>query len=145
MRAVATLLILFAAGIFGSAAEDLRKYEHWVTGDVLLENGNLLFRADKPVKNNSRGNIVALAAVENGAKVLMPLYQRAAERHMRLRLYGEFIQTPKNVHGRNLPTMAFLTWKVHSPSDPDELPTRDKLIIGPDDTIQHNELLLHHK
>jgi hypothetical protein len=111
----------------------------------MVENGNLLFRADKPIKDNSRGDIVALAAVEKGAKVLMPLYQRAAERHMKLRLYGEFIPTPKNVHGRNLPTMAFLTWKVHLPSDPDDLPTRDKLMIGPEDRIKNGELLLHHK
>jgi hypothetical protein len=144
MRQTATVLILFAATVCGSAGDDLRKYEHWVTGDVLLENGNLLFRTDKPVKDNSRGNIVALAAVEQGAKVLIPLYQRAAEKHKKLRLYGEFIPTPKNVHGRNLPTMAFLTWKVHSASVPDDLPARDKLMIRPEDSIKDN-VLLHHK
>jgi hypothetical protein len=145
MRGIATVLIFFAAAVCSSVADDLRKYEHWVTGDVLLENGNLLFRTDKPVKENSRRDIVALAAVEEGAKVLIPLYQRAAEKHMKLRLYGAFIPTPKNVHGRNLPTMAFLTWKAHLPSEPDDLPARSKLMIRPEDTIKDNELLLHHK
>ena len=107
----------------------------WVTGDVIYDKKEgLMFRADKPVQGNTTGALVFLAVNEDLAKVLAPMYYRAAEKHMKLRLYGAFFphSGPKNP---NQPSVNFLTWKAHLPSDPDELPPDQKVIFDRDQQI----------
>jgi hypothetical protein len=68
---------------------------------------------------------------EQTAKVLAPMYYKAAENHMKLRLYGAFLPSSR-AKEPNRPSVNFLTWKLHLPSDPDDLSASQKIIIGPD-------------
>ena len=129
------VLALGAALAATCAANDLEKYAVWVTGDVINDpKEGLMFRADKPVKSNTTGNLVYLAVTEDTAKVLAPMYYRAAEKHMKVRLYGAFLPSSRPKDPKH-PSINFLTWKVHLPSDPDDLPDSQKIIIGPDQAV----------
>lgn len=134
MRPLAVLA--FSAALAATcAATDLDKYAVWVTGDVINDKKEgLMLRADKPVQGNTTGNLVYLAVSENTAKVLAPMYYRAAEKHMKLRLYGAFLPSPRAKDPKR-PSVNFLTWKAHLPTDPDELSPDQKIIIGPDQQI----------
>ena len=44
------------------AADKSKKYEVWITGDVFEQNGQIMFRCDKPVGGNTAGNVVYLGA-----------------------------------------------------------------------------------
>ena len=88
-------IILLAAAVSAFAADELKKYEVWITGDVLLDKKDrLLFRADKAVQGNSTGNLVLLGATKQTINVLGPMYMKAAEKHMKLRLYGLLVPDP---------------------------------------------------
>jgi hypothetical protein len=128
------LLVVTVSGAF--AADELKKYEVWITGDVLVQDGELMFRCDKEVQGNTTGRLVLLGAVRDGAKVLLPMYAKAAEQHKKLRLYGVLVPDEKKSRKKNVPSMVFLTWKAHLPSDPDELPQNQKMIIGPNDEVK---------
>ena len=143
MRTVAVIL-LFLAGLAGSAqgADDLSKHETWITGQVLNEKGTLLFRADKPVRGNTAGKVVLLGASKATVKVLLPVYAQAAEKHVRLRLYGVLLPAP-GPPAKGMPGVEFITWKVHVPSDPDELPTDQKIILHEGDEVEGVPARLH--
>jgi hypothetical protein len=135
MRCLLFLLALGAALAATCVANDLDKYAVWVTGDVINDKKDgLMFRADKPVQGNTTGNLVYLAVSEDLAKTFAPMCYRAAEKHMKLRLYGAFLphsgpSDPKH------PSVNFLIWKIHLPTDPEELSPDQKVIYGRDQEI----------
>ena len=57
---------------------------------------------------------------------------KAAEKHMKLRLYGVPVPV-EDAKDPKTPSVQFITWKLHMPPDPDELPDSQKIIIPPDD------------
>jgi hypothetical protein len=136
---------LFAALTLGVASclfagEELKKYEVWITGDVLIgKKDQLLFRTDKAVQGNTTGDLVLLGATKETMNVLLPMYMKAAEKHMKLRLYGLLIPDP-DAKDPKLPSVQFITWKVHLPSDPDDLPIQDKIFIDSDDKLPGYEV-----
>jgi len=134
MRRALTLILLPLA-IAAQAAEDLSKYGVWITGEPIFQNGQLMFRADKPVRGNATGNLVLLGATRQTINVLAPSYMKAAEKRMRLRLYGLLVPIPDSQRSDKGPSVEFVTWKMHLPSDPDELPAKDRIIIGPDSKV----------
>lgn len=114
---------------------ELMKHGVWVIGDVTYHKDNgLMFRADKAVQGNSTGNLVYLAIPEDLVKSFGPMCYRAAEKRLKLRLCGAFLpHSPPtdSIH----PTVNFVIWKIHFPSDPDELPPDQKRIFGEHDAI----------
>ena len=133
------LVVLASLVVFGScafAADELKKYEVWITGDVLVQDGELMFRCDKEVQGNAKGRLVLLGAVRDGAKVLLPMYAKAAEQHKKLRLYGVLVPDEAKHRKENAPSIVFLTWKAHLPGEPDKLAPNQKVIIGPNDEVK---------
>src|SRR5262249_23190265 len=115
--------------------DELVKHGVWVTGDVINDpKEGLMFRRDKPVEGNPTQTLVYLALTEDLAETFAPVCYRAAERHMQLRLHGAFLPHfgPKDP---NHPSVNFLFWGIHSPSDPDELPPNQKTYFGAHDAI----------
>jgi hypothetical protein len=133
-------LLIFASvlitGSYAFAADQVKKYEVWITGDVLVQDGQLMFRCDKEVQGNTTGSLVLLGAIRDGAKVLLPMYAKAAEQHKKLRLYGVLVPDEAKSRKKNAPSIVFLTWKAHLPNDPDELPPNQKMIVGPNDYVK---------
>lgn len=128
-------IILLGAAVSAFAADDLKKYDVWITGDVLIDKKDrLLFRANKPVQGNSTGRLVLLGATKQTMNVLLPMYMKAAEKHMKVRLYGVLVPDPDAKDPKS-PSVQFITWKVHLPSDPDDLPIQDKIFLGPNDKL----------
>jgi hypothetical protein len=134
MRCLLALLVIIAASGYAFAAEELKKYEVWITGDVFEQNHHLMFRCDKAVKGNAAGNVVYLGASRQTAKVLLPMYMMAAEQHKKLRLYGLLVPTDEKTK-KSEPSVQFITWKAHLPNEPDELRADQKIIIGPNDKV----------
>lgn len=143
-------LLLILAIVLGASAhlpaagkkDDPTANAVWITGQVLVEDGTLLFRADRPVKGNPRGNVIMLGATRNTMKVLLPVYASAAEKHLSLRLFGVLQAFSATVasHPKPLPNVEFITWKVHLPSDPDELPPGQRITIHPGDTVEGSKV-----
>ena len=127
--------ILAAALVTPTLAEDIVKQAVWITGDVFTDNKVLLFRTDKPVTGNTAGNIVLLGASKETMNTFLPVYMKAAEKHMKLRLYGVLV--PANVaaspQSQAKPSVQFITWKINMPNEPDELPDREIVPVGPKD------------
>ena len=117
-----------------STTDELKKYEVWITGDVFIENGQLMFRLDKPIQGNTTGMVVRLGSTKEEANFLLPLYSKAADKNMKLRLYGLLVSDP-NTKDPKSPSVSFITWKAHLPTDPDDLPNNRKIIIGPEDKV----------
>jgi hypothetical protein len=136
MRYLLVLSLLIAASSCAFAADELKKYEVWITGDVLVQHGQLMFRCDKEVQENKTGRLVLFGGVGGGPKVLMPMYAKAAEQHKTLRLYGVLVPDQAKSRKKNIPSIVFLTWKAHLPNEPDELPQNQKMIIGPNDEVK---------
>ena len=136
MRTLAIIaLILAGAPCLTRGADSLSRYETWITGQAFAEKGVLMFRTDKPVQGNTTGKVVLLGASKEAARVLLPAYALALEKHLKLRLYGVLLPVPdKPVKGK--PSVIFITWKMHLPSDPDELPAGQKMIIHKGDTVE---------
>jgi hypothetical protein len=112
----------------------------WITGQVFTSdatNSQLLFRADKPIKDNPAGNVVLLGTTRACANVFIPAYVRAAENHVTLRLFGtlQLIAPPPN-SPTNAPNVQFITWKLHSPCDPDKLPESEKILINSNSSVK---------
>jgi hypothetical protein len=123
-----------AAGVVYGKNE-LMKHGVWVTGDVIYDkNDGLMFRADKPVQGNATGNLVYLAIPEDLAKSFGPMCYRAAEKRLKLRLCGAFLPHSSLTDSKH-PNVNFVIWKIHFPSDPDELPPGQKRLIGEHDAI----------
>jgi len=117
-----------------STTDELKKYEVWITGDVFIENGQLMFHADKPIQGNTTGMVVRLGSTKEEANFLLPLYSKSADKNMKLRLYGLLVSDP-NTKDPKSPSVSFITWKAHLPTDPDDLPNNRKIIIGPEDKV----------
>ena len=137
MRTVTLLLAVLSFGCLVQArgADDLSRYEVWINGDVFIKNDTLMFRADKAVQGNTTSNVVLLGATKDAAKVLLPFYVQAAEKHLKLRLYGVLLPAGGKP-AKGTPSVQFITWKTHLPGDPDELPANQKIIIHKDDTVE---------
>jgi hypothetical protein len=119
------------------AADDFSKYQYWITGEVFEQHGELMFRCDKPVKDNPAGRVVYLGADRAGMKVILPLLMKAAEQHQKLRLYGILAPVDEKTRTvRNSPSAQFIVWKLHLPDEPDELPANQKIMIGPNDRVK---------
>lgn len=103
----------------------------WITGEVFTKDDVLLFRLDKPVKGNPLKDVVFLGATTQCADTFLPMYMKAAEKHMTLRLYGWLLPCNEKIPGKNipLPNVQFITWKIHLPGDPDVLPAKDRIMI----------------
>lgn len=104
--------------------------EVWITGDVFSENEVLLFKADKPIKGNSKGSVVLLGAPRGSAESVMPILLKLAEKKMKARLYGYLQPAKGGFPGKNpadLPNIAFVVWKIHMPDEPDELPPNQRI------------------
>ena len=138
MRAFIFAVLLLATTWFASADEDTGKYAQWITGDMLLWDGILAFRADKRVQGNRTGDVVLVGPTREGVNTMGPLLMRAAERKLKVRLYGVLQKTSTSFpgHHQKLPSVQFIVWKLHLPSDPDDLPPGEKLIFGPKDKIE---------
>lgn len=134
MRRLLVLWLLVGASGSAFSADELKKYEVWITGDVFEQNHQLMFRCDKAVQGNSAGNVVYLGASRQTANVLLPMYMKAAEQHKKLRLYGLLVPMDEKAK-KGEPSVQFITWKVHLPNEPDELPIDQKIIIGPNDKV----------
>ena len=145
MRLLAVAL-LFLIGFVGSArsADDLSRYETWINGEPFVKKGELFFRTDKPVQGNTTGNVVLLGASKDSVKVLLPAYARAAEKHLKLRLYGVLIPA-EDKPAKGKPSVVFITWKLHLPGDPDELPKDQKISIHEGDTVEGMPVRFHPK
>jgi hypothetical protein len=118
-----------------STIDEIKKYEVWITGDVFIQNGQLMFRTERPVQGNTTGNVVLLGSTKNEANFLLPAYSKAADKHMKLRLYGLLVSNP-NAKDPKLPSVNFITWKAHLPTDPDNLSDNREIIIGPGDKVR---------
>lgn len=109
----------------------------WITGDPFIEDGVLFFRTDKPVQNNRAGNVVLLGAPKTNLNMFQIL-MRAAEKRLKVRLFGELSTFAGKVPGKHnpVPDVQFITWKIHMPDDPDELQQGKKIIVNPEDKLQ---------
>jgi tetratricopeptide (TPR) repeat protein len=103
----------------------------WINGQISLKNGLFLFAADKPVRGNPLGNVVLLGSTRATAKAMSPIYAKAAEKHLTVRLYGCLLPFQSTIpnHPEALPNVEFIVWKLHVPGDPDILPPDQKMII----------------
>ncbi len=120
------------------ASPDGEPPEIWITGEVFSKNDILFFRMDKPVRDNPLGNVVLLGSTKAGMKVLLPMYMRAAEKKMKLRLYGSLMPFSGTFPGKKtaLPNVQFITIQgTFMPTDPDDLPEDQKIIIQPGDSL----------
>src|ERR1043166_2802770 len=116
MRALVVLLSLWC-GLGILHAEDFGKDAVWITGDVINQKDVLLFRTDRPVQGNVTGDLVMLGATRDAANTLLPMYMRASEKKMKLRLYGVLLPVSAKPpgHTEKLPSVQFITWKIHLP------------------------------
>ena len=137
MRALIVAGLLLTAVWVASAHEDDEKYAQWITGDMLLWDGILAFRADKPIVGNRTKDVVFVGPPRDAVNTMGALLARAAERKMKVRLYGVLQNTSTTFpgHHKNLPSVQFIVWKIHVPTDPDDLPPGEKIIYGPNDKI----------
>ena len=140
MRNFVLSLLIALCGLQAPCAhgEDAPSKPLWITGEVFTEKHVLFFRADGPVPNNTTGRVVVLAAVREGKDTLLPFYFKAAEKRIRLRLYGDLRPFSGSFPGYSapLPSLVFVTWKVHTPDDPDELPAGTAINPKPDDGLE---------
>ncbi len=137
MRHLVILALICSAAACASAADDLSKHEHWITGEVFLQNSELMFRCDKAIKSNPAGNVVYLGSSRGTMHVMLPLLSKAAERHSKLRLYGVLLPVEEQSRkAPKAPSAQFIVWKAHLPNEPDELPADQKIITGPNDRVE---------
>jgi hypothetical protein len=129
-------MIVFAAGLPTVAAGGVSAYQEvWLTGQMIFGGKNvLLFRADQPVEANRTGPFVNVRLAKQARNILLLMYMKAAETHMKLRLYGQLVPEPSHKN-LTLPGMRFVTWKAHLPDDPDNLPLHDTLFFGSDEAL----------
>ena len=82
-------------------------------------------------------NVVLIGPTKQLVNSMGPLLMRAADQKAKLRLYGVLQATSTSFpgHHEKLPSVQFIVWKLHSPTDPDELPVDQKIILGPDTTV----------
>jgi hypothetical protein len=127
--------------------EETAKYETWITGEVFSERDTLLFRADRPIAGNTTQNVALLGVKLGLEKVLLPIYAKAAEKRLTLRLYGvlvpnEALMATSSESKTGIPSVTFITWKCHLPNDPDELPEAGRLEFTQDDRVSGYQVRL---
>jgi hypothetical protein len=120
--------------------EATAKYETWITGEVFSEGDTLLFRADRPIAGNTTQNVVLLGVKLGLEKTLLPMYAKASKKRETLRLYGvlvpsEVLMPPSWKPNPQTPSVTFVTWKCHLPTDPDEIPESERVSFTPDDRV----------
>ena len=143
MRLLRLAIILWVFAVCGSVGEDISKYAQWITGDLFIEDSFLLFRADKPVKGNVAGSVVLIGTTKDLANGLGPLLVRAAERNLKLRVYGVLMRAaPHPEYGKGLPSVQFIVWKLHSPDDPDDIPPGEAIQIDPQTRFPEYEVAM---
>ena len=145
MRALLIVALVLTSTTRCFAADDLSKDALWITGDVFMKEGLLFFRADKPVQGNTTGDIVLIGPTKDGANVMAPLLMRAAERHVKCRFYGVLMPTTTSLPGQHgkLPSVQFIVWKLHAPTDPDELPAGQAIHPDPSATVPGYTVKIH--
>jgi hypothetical protein len=138
MRPFIVAIVLLSSAARGFTADDVSKYALWITGDVFTKKEILLFRADKPVQGNTTADVVLIGPTKDLVNTMGPLLMRAAERHVKVRLYGVLQAASASFpgHHEKLPSVQFIVWKLHLPSDPDDLPPGEKIILGPKDKVE---------
>jgi hypothetical protein len=63
------------------------------------------------------------------------------EQHKKLRLYGLLIPVDEKTRkSKKAPSVEFITWKAHLPSDPDDLAPDQKITIGPNDRVEGDKV-----
>ena len=102
-----TAFLLFSSVWNTLAADKTSPREGWITGEVFVRNGVLFFRTDQPVQGNTKGNVVLLGATKQAAATLLPAYMRAAEKHLKLRLYGSLLPFSGSMPGYSERYLAF--------------------------------------
>jgi hypothetical protein len=125
------ILLYYTSLIFGAETPDFKPV--WITGDVLItDTQQLVFRTDKPVKDNPAGNIVLLGVTKNGINWMLPALSKIADMHLKVRLYGvlQNVDVPTG-SPPSFPNVQFIIWKMHLPSEADELPVSKKLQLDP--------------
>jgi hypothetical protein len=120
--------------------EETAKYEIWITGEVFSDGKNLLFRAERPINNNTMHDVVLLGVKRGLENVLLPMYFKASETRETLRLYGVLVPSdvlmPESwTPSPDTPSVTFVTWKCHLPTDPDEIPGAERVTFTPDDRV----------
>jgi hypothetical protein len=120
--------------------EETAKSETWITGEVFSDGQNLLFRAERPIDKNTMQNVVLLGVKRGLENVLLPMYFKASEKREILRLYGvlvpsEVLMPESWKPNPDTPSVAFVTWKCHLPTDPDEIPESERLTFTPHDRV----------
>jgi hypothetical protein len=135
MRAIFAAIMLGAIAPAIPAGTVSQYEEVWLTGKMIFAGRNgLLFLADQPVEGNRTGRFITVRIAKEARNLLLPIYMKAVERHASLRLYGHLV--PESSHKSSTsPTIQFVTWKAHLPSDPDDWPMHDTIIFGSDDTL----------
>jgi hypothetical protein len=108
-------------------------YGIWITGTVLSRDGILLFECDKPVQGNKTGKVVMLGTTTEAAPTFLPAFVNAANKHMKLRLFGILLPAPSGKplgeHKNPIPNVQFRVWKAHLPNEPDVLPPSQKVTV----------------
>ena len=119
-----------------SFAADAPDNVAWITGMPFIENGVLLYKADSPIPGNSFGNVLLVGGQKPFSNVAAIL-AKAADKHIKLRLYGEIQPYAGGLPLPNekLPSLQFVVTKIHLPSDPDELPPAQKIMLKHTDTV----------
>ncbi len=130
-------VIVVTAGLPVLAADGVSKYEEgWLTGQMIFAGKDvLLFKADQPVEGNRTGPFVNVRIAKQARSILLLMYMKAAETHMKLRLYGQLMPEPSRKHLAILPGIRFVTWKAHLPDDPDDSSVHHTIFFGPDDAL----------
>jgi hypothetical protein len=112
----------------------------WITGEIFTSaptNGQFLFLADKPIKDNPGLNVVLLGTTRAAMNLFLPAYAKAADKHTIVRLFGVLQKiTPPSNAPPNAPNVQFIAWKFHLPSDPDELPPSDRIPIDSNNHVE---------
>jgi hypothetical protein len=98
----------------------------WLTGELYVEDRALFFRTDSPIKGNSLGNVLLVSATSDAEDALFPIFLRAVQRNVKLRLYGVIVPYTDTIpgHAGPLPNKVLFASRVHMPSDSDDLPDK---------------------
>jgi hypothetical protein len=102
----------------------------WLTGQVFIRHGLLLFRTDTAVTDAGE-NVVFLGATREFASELLPAYVTAAEKGTKVRLYGALrLSDPGQRLATEAPPVEFITWEMHSPTEQDTFRTSQTTLIA---------------
>jgi hypothetical protein len=88
---------LYLPSHFQHSPLPVSQYEVWLTGQMIFAGKTvLLFKADQLVDGNRTGPFVNVRITKEARNILILMYMKAAETHMKLRLYGQLIPEPSH-------------------------------------------------